>query len=204
MNVDWAVASCTRVSIPSTPAIPKMTKAVAMKRRPKTEWLTAARRRNPGPVAHIAASCRCNARAEPAPCDASSLDILIISPSGCVGFCDRSVEVHRRMYDDVEPHPAMAISAEFVAKPLIATRHVGLNAKQIHVPWHCIDLAGKPRNPKSVNDVEAPDGDIDRHARGQVHHPFSFDPAMTGVEERPGPLMCDRFDTHRLGGRARQ
>ena len=54
MNVAWGVASWTRVNMPSTPPIAKNTNAVAMKRTPMTEWLTAARRCSPGPVAQIA------------------------------------------------------------------------------------------------------------------------------------------------------
>ena len=44
MNPELGVASCTRVSMPSTPAMAKNTNDVTIMRMPMTEWLTAARR----------------------------------------------------------------------------------------------------------------------------------------------------------------
>ena len=65
---------------------------------------------------------------------------------------------------------------------------------------HSVDHAGKPRNPKSVDDVDAGDHDIDRDARGQVQHALGFDPAILGVAEYPFPLPSLRLDPQRLGG----
>ena len=44
MKFPFGVASCTRVSMPSTPAMAKNTNDVIIMRRPMIEWLTAARR----------------------------------------------------------------------------------------------------------------------------------------------------------------
>ena len=63
---------------------------------------------------------------------------------GCIGFSDRGREFRCRMYDDVEPHPAVAVTAEFVAKPLVTARHISLNAQEVRVSRHSVDLAGKP------------------------------------------------------------
>ena len=60
MKSPFGVASCTRVSMPSTPAMAKNTNDVIIMRMPMIEWLTAARRCSPGPVAQIAASSRCS------------------------------------------------------------------------------------------------------------------------------------------------
>ena len=57
----------------------KNVKDVIIMRMPITEWLTAARRRNPGPVAQIAVSSRCNRNAG-APCDSCSTGSLIFFP----------------------------------------------------------------------------------------------------------------------------
>ena len=79
----------TRVSIPSSPPIAKNANAVAMKRTPMTEWLTAARRCRPGPVAQIAASCRCSRNAG-LPFGGGAIGgVHCLHLPGCVGFCDR-------------------------------------------------------------------------------------------------------------------
>ncbi len=65
MKAALGVASCTRVSMPSRPAITKNTNAVIIVRRPMTVWLTEARRCTPGPVAQIAVSSRCSRSARP-------------------------------------------------------------------------------------------------------------------------------------------
>ena len=49
MKSAFGVASCTRVSMPSTPAMAKNTNDVIIMRMPMMEWLTAARRCSPGP-----------------------------------------------------------------------------------------------------------------------------------------------------------
>ncbi len=53
MKSPFGVASCTRVSMPRTPAMAKNTNDVITMRKPITEWLTAASLCHPGPVAQI-------------------------------------------------------------------------------------------------------------------------------------------------------
>ena len=117
---------------------------------------------------------------------------------GCIGFGDCGAEIRCRMHDNVKTHSWMTMSAEFVAEPLIAAWHIGLDAQQIHMPRHRVDLSSEPRNSKGVNDVEAGDGNIYRNARGQVDHTFSFDPVINRIEESAAPLMCHRLNPHRL------
>ena len=69
---------------------------------------------------------------------------------------------------------------------------------------YSVDLAGKPWNPKGVDDVAADDHDIDRDARRQVQHTLGFDPAITGVAERPMPLPSLCLDPQRFAGVSRQ
>jgi len=98
----------------------------------------------------------------------------------------------------------VAVTAEFVAKPLVTARHISLNAQEVRVSRHGVDLAGKPWNPEGVDDVEASDHDIDRNARGQVKHTLRSEGAISGVAERPDPLPCLCFDPQRLGSVSRQ
>src|SRR5271157_4073069 len=133
MKSDMGVASWTRVSIPSTPPIAKNTKAVVMKRRPTTEWLTAARRCNPGPWPRPTQAVGAT--------EAPSFRARALRPAGslfhlpgCVGFCNRGGEVRGRMHDDVEAHLDVAATAELVAEPLVATGHISLDPQVVHVP----------------------------------------------------------------------
>src|SRR4029077_19133245 len=129
------------VSMPSTPAMAKNTNDVIIMRMPMMEWLTAARRCSPGPVPQIAASSRCS-RSAVAPCDDRSMGSLIFSPAPLMRRPrKRGGEVFRAMDDDIEPHPRVTDTAEFVALACVAAWLIGLNAQAVQMPGHSIDFA---------------------------------------------------------------
>src|ERR1700676_3605596 len=139
--------------MPSTPAMAKNVKDVIIMRMPITEWLTAARRCNPGPVAQIAASSRCNRNAG-APCGSRSAGSLIFSlripprrrPR------QRSRAFLRAIDDDIDPHPCVTETAKFVALACVPSRLIGLKAQAVHMPGQRIDLAGEAGYPEGVDD----------------------------------------------------
>ena len=117
MKAAFGVASCTRVSMPSTPAMAKNTNDVTIMRRPMTEWLTAARRCKPRPGGPDRGELPVQ------PQRGSRLRQLV---NGFTHFfasaserCprERCGEVLRAMDDDIEPHPRVTETAEFGAWP---------------------------------------------------------------------------------------
>ena len=92
------------------------------------------------------------------------------------------------MDDDGEPHPGMAEAAELRAAAVIAAGFVGLDAQQVHMARHRVDLAGQARHPEGMDDVDAGDRDVDGNAGGQVQDVSGLNPALVGIAEGPDPL----------------
>ena len=197
------MASCTRVSMPSTPPIAKNMKAVIMKRRPMTVWLTAARRCSPGPVAQIAASWRWS-RSAGLPGGVCSTDALIASPS----TMRRPWRARRgsplpRWTMTANPIPVWPTPQNSVALSLVSAGFVGLDAQDVRVSRHGIDLAGKAWNPEGVDDVDAADRDVHGYPAGGAGHPGRHT-AFAGIAEGPAPLPALGLDPLRGGPRQRQ
>ena len=171
-----------------------------MKRMPMTEWLTAASRCIPArwPRSRRAAG----AAAVPGTLRWRVAGCTHLSPSSRGACASAAEKSSGRMDDDDETHAGVAETAELVAGPFVTARLVGLDAQEIHVPRHRIDLAGKARHPEGMDDVEAGDHDVDGVARGQVQDVPGLDPAMIGIAEGPDPLPPLGLD--RCGARSRQ
>ena len=55
------------------------------------------------------------------------------------------------MDDDIEPHPRVTDTAEFVALACVAAWLIGLNAQAVHMPGHSIDFASEAGYPEGMN-----------------------------------------------------
>ena len=176
----------------------KNTNDVIIMRRPMTEWLTAARRCSPGPVAQIAASSRCSRNAGP-PCDGCSTGALIFSPLPLMRppAQARRRSPPRRWTMTSNRIPAWPRPQNSLHWPCVAARLIGLDAQEVHMPGHRVDLAGEAGNPEGVDDVVAGDHDVDRNARGQVQDVPGLHPAMVGIAEGPDPLPTLGLDPRR-------
>ena len=139
----FGVASCTRVSMPSTPAIAKNTNDVIIMRMPMTEWLTAASRCSPGSGGpdrgQFAVQPQALARLR------QLFERIVISCQlPCCGACaSAAAKSSGRSTMTSNRIPAWPYAAEFVAQRLDASRLIGLDAQAVQVPGHGVDLAGK-------------------------------------------------------------
>ena len=203
MKAASGVASCTRVSMPSTPPIAKKTKAVIMMRRPMTEWLTAARRCSPGPVAQIAASCRCS-RSAGLPCWPvcgaliRSASVQRLACASAAGKSSAGCTI------DVEAHPGVPEATELVAEPFVAAWRVGLDAQEFTCPGTASILPASRGIQKAWMTSRLVTHDVDRNARGQVQHACGLHAAMVGIAEGPDPLLSLGLDPRRCGAGQRQ
>src|SRR6516165_12086058 len=98
------------------------------------------------------------------------------------------------MDDDIEPHSCVTETAKLVALACVASWPIGLNAQAVHMPGHCVDLAGEPGYPEGVDHVLAGDQDVDRSARRHVQDVPGLRPAMVGIAEGPRPLPTYGLD----------
>jgi len=101
------------------------------------------------------------------------------------------------MDDDIEPHPCVTDTAEFVALACVAAWLIGLNAQAVHMPGHSIDFASEAGYPEGMDDVEACDENVDRRASGHVQDVSGLHPAVVGIAEGPDPLPTHGLDPRR-------
>ncbi len=202
MNTPLGVASCTRVSMPSSPATMKKKNAVTIMRRPMTEWLTEARRCSPVPLAQIADSSRCRRSARPRRRRIGGRAHCL--PPQAARPRKRRGVIGLRMHDDVEAHAGVPLAAELGALALIAPGRVGLQAQVLDASGDGVDLAGQARDPQRVDDVATGDHDVHRHAGGQVQHAFGGEPALVGIAEDPAPALGLHLDARRAHAGQRQ
>ena len=120
--------------MPSTPAMAKNTNDVTIMRMPMTEWLTAARRCNPGPVAQIADSCRCSRNALPPCAPVVRVRSFFLRPSGAAACVSAAEKSSGRWTMTIEAHARVVRGRRTRCRSFVAAGLVGLNAQPVHVP----------------------------------------------------------------------